>query len=357
MNTPASDAIRSAHPYHIYDDIMAQPSIVARSIELALEHGAPTVLAVARARRVFVLGTGTSLHAAQAGAFMLQTFSRGKIDARAVESFEFAAYARGLRPDDLAVAVSHSGETTATRTALERARRAGMDTVALTGFPDSSVARVATHILPASETLQPLAGFSGYASSLASFAALSNDLADPAERLDLRPLPDAVQDALVLSEVAHRIAATLLVAEQTADPPRIVVVGGGPNLPTALQAQLMLLVARYFHVSAYQLEYALHGPLAAMEPDALLIVIAPPGPSVERAIDLVRAAHSAGVTPVVLIGEEHVESFEDCHRALLPSGVPDVLSPLTAIVPLQFLAYFLAVGHGLNPDAPSPERA
>src|SRR5947209_15461643 len=72
------DDIRDRHPFHMHDEILGQPEAVERSIQLVVQHGAPVASVVARARRVFVLGSGTSLHAAKAGAWMLRSFSRGK---------------------------------------------------------------------------------------------------------------------------------------------------------------------------------------------------------------------------------------------------------------------------------------
>jgi glucosamine--fructose-6-phosphate aminotransferase (isomerizing) len=93
----------------------------------------------------------------------------------------------------------------------------------------------------------------------------------------------------------------------------------------------------------------LHGPLAAVDQDTLLILVAPAGSSTARAADLVRAAREIGTTPVVLAGEENAGAFEGAHRLVLPD-VPEVLSPIPCVVPLQLFSYFLAVGKDVNPD-------
>jgi glucosamine--fructose-6-phosphate aminotransferase (isomerizing) len=83
--------------------------------------------------------------------------------------------------------------------------------------------------------------------------------------------------------------------------------------------------------------------------ETLLILIAPPGRSTQRAADLMRAAQELTVIPVVLSGEDNAADFNGAHRLLLPA-VPEVLSPIPYVVPLQLFAYFLAVGNGINPD-------
>jgi len=341
---------RTQHPYHMYEEIKEQPNVVRGGLRSAAEHGDPVARLVAGARRLFLIGSGTSLHAAQVGAWMFRSFSRGKIDARAMQAYEFATYFPGLRPDDVVIAVSHSGTSTMTRRALERARRAGAETVAVTGFPGSAVAELAGSVLPTGyEQERSWAHTASYTAALTCLAAVANVLAEPEERLDLSPLPEVLAEALQLEELTHRIAARLLLAERSGTPARIVLVGGGSNAATAREGELKLLETSYVQASSFELEQMLHGPLAAVIPETLLLLIAPEGNSADRAVELSHAVHQLGLIPVVLTGSNSADRFEDAHRLLLPD-VPEVLSPISAVVPLQLFSYFLAVGKGLNPD-------
>lgn len=342
--------IRDEHPYHMYEEIRLQPEVVARSVLLAQQHGAPAVRAVARSHRVFLTGCGTSLHAARVGAWMLALLSRGKIDARAVDAFDLVSYLPGLRPDDVVIAVTHSGGTTMTVRALERTRRAGAESIVVTGFDESPAGRLGHYVLPTGYGEErSWAHTASYTAALASLLTLANDVAVPEERLDLSPLRDVMEHALGLEEMAHRMAASSIIAERYRGAVRIVVVGGGPNAVTAQEAVLKFLETSYAQAEAFELEMMLHGPLAAITPETLLIIVAPEGPSADRAAALARAAHAIGTVPVVLTSSEHVGRFEDAHRLVLPD-VPEIISPLAAIVPLQFFSYFLAVGGGANPD-------
>ena len=341
---------RQKHPYHMYEEIKAQPQAVGRSLSLAAQHAPDVLGALGRARRVFLTGCGTSLHAAQGGAWLLRSFTRGRIDAQAIPAYELVTYLFGLGPGDAVLAVTHSGATTMTLRALERARRCGADTLVVTGFPASEAADLAHHVLPTGYADEKSwAHTASYTSALTTLAALANDLAHSEERLDLSPLPEIVLEALQIEEMAHRVAAGALVAERYRGPARFVVVGAGPNAITAQEAVLKLLETSYIQASAFELEQMLHGPLAAVTPDTLVLVLAPPGGCTDRATELVRAARTLGTTPVVLVGSDNAESFPEAHRLLLPD-LPEALSPIPYIVPLQFLAYFLAVGKGLNPD-------
>lgn len=342
--------IRDRHPYHMYDEIVMQPEAIERSLRLAGEHGAGVVKAIAGARRVFLTGCGTSFHAALGGAWALRSFSRGSVDARAVEAYEFQTYLPGLQPNDLVIAVTHSAETSMVLRALERAQRAGVETVTVTGFPEKEAGRRARHVLPTGHAEErSWAHTTSYTAALTTLMALANSVAQPEERLDLSPLPEVVRAVLQIEEMVHRLAAGVILAERYREPTDMFLVGGGPNAATAREGQLKLLETSYGHALAFELEEMLHGPLAATTADSLIIIIAPSGRSIERASELARAAIAIGSIPVVLTGEESAGAFEDAHRLLLPE-VPEVLSPIPFAVPLQLFAYFLSVGKGFNPD-------
>lgn len=342
--------IRDNHPYYMLEEIKAQPEAVARAISITQHGSADVVRLLAGARRVVVTGCGTSFNAAACGAWFLRGFSRGKIDARAVEAYELTTYLPGLRPDDVIVALSHAGTTSMTIAALESGRRAGCETVLITGFSETDAARVARHVLPTGyDQERSWAHTVSYTAALTTLATLANSLAVPEERLDLLPLSMVLTEALGLEGIAHRLAISVIEAEGRLGPPDVVVAGAGPNVFTAWEARLKLQETSFTRAAASEIEEMLHGPLAAATPDTLLIVIAPGERSTERALDLTRAAEAIGMTPVVLCGEGNAERFENAHCLVLPD-VPEIISPIPFVVPLQLFAYYLAAGKGINPD-------
>lgn len=342
--------IRGNHPYHMLEEIKLQPHAVASAISVTQRAGADVVRLLAGARRIITTGCGTSFNAASWGAWSLRGFSRGKIDARAIEAYELATYVPGLRPDDVIVALSHSGTTTMTIAALEQGRRAGCETVLITGFPDADGARVARHVLSSGYAEErSWAHTASYTAALATLAVLANSLAVPEERLDLLPLSAVLTEALGLEGVAQRLAVSVIEAERRGVPADVVIAGAGPNEFTAWEARLKLQETSFTRAAASGTEEMLHGPLAAATPDTLLIVIAPGERSTDRSLDLTRAAEAIGITPVVLCGESNAERFENAHRLVLPD-VPEIISPIPFVVPLQLFAYYLAAGKGINPD-------
>jgi glucosamine--fructose-6-phosphate aminotransferase (isomerizing) len=344
------DVVRDEHPYFMYDEIKGQPQSIEQSLRRVQEFGAEPSRLLAGARRVFLIGSGTSLHAAEVGAWFFRAFSRGKIEAQAVQSFEMVAYLPGLRPDDVVIAVSHSGTSHMTIRALERARRSAVETILITGFPESEAARAAQHVLVTGfDEEHSWAHTASYTAALTSLAALANNLAAPEEQLDLSPLPAVVTEVLELEEMTHRLAANLVVAERSGIVPSIVLVGSGPNAVTAREAQLKLLETCYVQPLAFELEQTLHGALAAVTRDTLVMVVAPHGASTDRAAELCRALYRLEVHPVVFCGSDNADVFSEAHRFVMPD-VPEVISPIATVVPLQLFSYFLSVGRGNNPD-------
>lgn len=343
-----SDA-RREHPFHMYEEIKAQPEAVRRSLAAAESHSEAGA-AIARARRVFVTGCGTSFHAAQVGAWLFRALSVGQIDARAVEAYELFTFEPGLRPDDALIAVTHSGGTPMTLRAVKRAADAGAETIAVTGFGESEAGRAAGQtVITGYNDERSWAHTASYTAALATLAAIANNLAAPEARLDLSLLPAAVPQALDSERTVHAVAAGVIAAERDGPPAGIVFVGGGPNAPTAFEATLKVLEASYVRASAFELEEVLHGPLAAVSPEALFVIVAPAGRSLERAREAARAVAEIGIEPLVLTDDESAHLFPDAHRLLLPP-VPEALSPIVYGVPLQLLSYFLALGRGANPD-------
>src|SRR5947209_6917709 len=206
--------IRSRHPFHMYDEIRLQPEAIARSLATVDRDGHEFTEAVRGARRVFLTGCGTSFHVALLGAYFLQAFSEGSIDARAVEAFELVGYGPPTGIGDVVIAVSHSGTSAMTIRALERASASGARTLLVTGFPDSPASRPARMVLPTGYNEErSWAHTISYTAALASLTAVANLLATERQRVDLAPVPDVVADVLGLEAVAHRLAASAVSAE------------------------------------------------------------------------------------------------------------------------------------------------
>jgi glucosamine--fructose-6-phosphate aminotransferase (isomerizing) len=166
---------------------------------------------------------------------------------------------------------------------------------------------------------------------------------DDAVRHELQEIPDHLA-TLLGQEAWDDLAARF------ADRRGYYFIGGGPNTATALEAALKMNEATHASTLGMNCEQFLHGPWAALEPADVVFVIAPPGPSYERCLAVARAAREIGAPVVALVreGDREIASLAAETIALPP--VPELLSPILAVVPLQLFTYHLALKRGVNPD-------
>jgi glucosamine--fructose-6-phosphate aminotransferase (isomerizing) len=341
-----SAEVRVGHPYHMHDAIYAQPGVlrlVTRGQGEVLETAA---VRLAAAPHVWLAGLGSSWHAALVGELLLARIGRLGRRARAVQSVDLVEY--WPDPDGAAVvAVTHRGHRHADA-ALTRA--AGGVTVAIIGKGADAPAGAA-HVLRTVELEASACHTVSYTSALAMLAVLAATVgrdADAAHQVDA--LPDLV--ATLLGQEAWEELAARFGGRR-----RYWCVGGGPNTATAYEAALKLNEAAWIPAAGLTCEQFLHGAWAALEPDDVVLLIAPPGPSHARGADVARVAAAIGAPVVALVAEDDREIAALAAETIALPPVPELLSPIVAVVPLQLLAYHLAVKAGANPDTMRAEQA
>ncbi|HEV8585326.1 MAG TPA: SIS domain-containing protein, partial [Methylomirabilota bacterium] len=287
----ASPPPRAAHPYFMHDAIYAQPGalrLVDRVNEGALGAAAA---AVRGAGRVWLAGVGSSWHAALVGEHWLAGLGKCGAAARAVIATEWTAHGPAPEAGDALVALSHRGSRVAADAVTLAAGR-GAVTVAVTG--KGAALPGATHALHTADVETSGAHTVGYTAALAALALLAAETggADAARRA-LGALPD--QLALLLGQESWDALGARLAARR-----QFWFVGGGPNLATAREGALKMTETAWLPAVAYDPESFLHGPSAGLEPDDALLLVAPPGPSHARALDVARAARAIGAEVLIL---------------------------------------------------------
>jgi glutamine---fructose-6-phosphate transaminase (isomerizing) len=353
---------RSHHPFWMYEELVRAPDAVAQVLapdEIERVHRDAIVARLIAARRVFLTGCGTALHAALAGAALLRDLTDGMVDARAVQAFELANYERGVPAvDDALIVFSHSGKPAATNAALASARKNGAYCVTITGDRESLAARNADAVL---DTGYGEVKSFAYTISYSLMLAMMAELAARAAR-QTGAVEAAASEAQVLrlAEV-HRAALDLegqvrALAERLTARDRFIFAGAGGNYANALEVALKMQETNYSASFGMEMEEVLHGPVAMLG-DAVLVVIAPPGAGRTRALDLLRAARILESATVALgeAGDVELEGAADSFLAL--PACPEPLSVAPYHVPLHLLSYWLAVVKGTNPDLMRREDA
>ena len=345
---------RSGHPFWMYEELQATPDALERALApdaAADAHRDAVAARLASCARVYLTGCGTAFHAALAGAALLRDLAGyPSLPAQAVQAFELVHYERpGPGPDDALIALSHSGKPTATRAAIERARAAGAYCLTITGDPTSPAAQSADAVLD-----EGYAEVKSFAYTI-SYSLMLGLLADLALRVGAaRGSPSPLAAQVRASPALHREALQLdapirALAERLRARERWIFAGAGGNYATALEAGLKMQETNYTAATGMQVEEVLHGPVATLG-DAVLVAIAPPGPSRTRALDLLRAARTLGGATVALgaAGDPDLPGLADTFLPL--PDCPEPLSPAPYHVPVHLLSYWLAVARGHNPD-------
>jgi len=345
-----SPEARTRHPFHMYDAIQGQPDTFARMVQR--HDGALEALAarIASAGRVFVVGTGTSHHAALIGEHLLRVYG-GDVAVHAYPAFDFALYGPPLGARDWVIGISHRGNKNYTVQSLARARAAGCSTALVTGEgnPDGRAEADAVFHTVAQE--QSSTHTISYIAAIAVLSTLAGHLGHRrtgARILPKRVLSDDVPAAL--REALTREADAAAWARTHVGRRRIWLSGGGPSAVTALEIALKIKEAAYLGAEGMPIETFLHGPFQCAAPEDLFVLIAPAGAAQERVAAL------GGM--VADIGAAYL-AVGDAARHPLQAGaagwcavppVPEPFTALTCLVPLQLFAYHLALVRGTNPD-------
>jgi glucosamine--fructose-6-phosphate aminotransferase (isomerizing) len=334
---------RASHPYYMHDAIYAQPGalrLVTRPNTAALERAAERLRAM---DLVVLFGIGTSWHAALVGELLLARVGGLGHRVRALHSFELASYWPAPPARTGVVAISHRGSKRFSQEALAHAKSEGGVGIALSGKDAAPLGDAELTLVTVNQE-NSAAHTGGYTGALALLAALAAGVGrDDAFAHALDPVPD--QLAFLLGQESWET-----LAERFGDRRRYWIVGGGPNTATAYEAALKMSETSYATASGFNCEQFLHGAYAAMSADDLLVLVAPPGPSRARCLDAARVAKAIG-TPVLAIAREDDREMAGlaAETIALPE-IDELLSPILTIVPLQLLAYHIAIRRGVNPD-------
>lgn len=336
-------AVRNAHPYHMYDAIVSQPAAIAAVIAGQRERCAAVGARLAGKRRIYIVGIGTSWHAALVG----QSIMAAGPERLAYNSFEFCAAPPSVTPDDAVIVISHRGTKQASYAALDYAVARGAYTVAVTAADpgpriqaaDAGIRTVAQEVSAAFTV--------SYTTALTALAMLGFALAGRLDAVDngLAELPGRIAQILDAADAVKDV-----VAEHRGRR-RFISAGWGANRANAYEVALKIKETSRADCEGFQIEQLLHGPFCALDADCLLTLIAPAGADRGRAGDVARAAAALGMPVWALAGGPGAEQLAAAGARLFPlPDCPAALMPIASVVPLQLFAYYLALARGKHPD-------
>jgi glucosamine--fructose-6-phosphate aminotransferase (isomerizing) len=343
---------RAGHPFYMFDAIAAEPAAIAEVVARNREGVAALARALKETPALTLAGLGTSLNGAMYGEYWLRTIGR-MVSVRAVSSFDAVNY--GLKPaaGGALLVLSHRGWKQYSARAVAEAKAAGIVTAAICGQGPDEGARQADHLLLTTEQEQSAAHTKSLTTAMALLFELalelraqagSGDLETQRMRAEFEAIPELMRRRLG-DDSRERDA-----AEQLRNYRRIVVLGGGPNYPTAREIALKLQETCFVYADGMQVEEFLHGPISSADRDTLVILASGGGASGARAEQVANALGEIGAERLGIYTRSGSALAEAVDVGIQVEGEDERLSPFALLLSLQLFTYWLAVKRGCNPD-------
>lgn len=308
-----------------------------------------------RAKRIIIVACGTSWHAGLIGKRLIEEYARIPVVVEYASEFRYSNPI--VTPDDVVIAISQSGETADTLAAIKLAKERGAFVYGVCNVVGSSIARATDsgtyiHVGPEIGVASTKA-FTGQVTVLTMFALAVGQVRDTLDRevaakvvCSIRKLPELIKQTLKLNDKIEKLSDTYTYVHN------FLYLGRGYNFPSALEGALKLKEISYIHAEGYPAAEMKHGPIALIDHELPTVVIAPKDDLHEKIISNIQQVKARGgsVIAVVTKGDTTIAEIAD-HIIEIPD-VPESISPVIVSIPLQLLAYHIAVKKGCNVDMP-----
>ena len=308
------------------------------------------------APRIIISACGTAWHAGLVGEYMIEQMCKIPVEVEYASEFRYRNPV--IYPNDIMFVISQSGETADTLAALKEAKSRGADVYGIVNVVGSTIARethagIYTHAGPeigVASTKAFTSQLTGLALIALKIAQYKNSL--PHEEIkkitdELLCIPEKIREILTLNDKILEIAKIFKYCQH------MLYLGRGYNFPVALEGALKLKEISYIHAEGYPAAEMKHGPIALIDQNMPVIVIAPKDSTYEKVISNIRevkARKGVVITITDFDSDGHIEELSD-YTIKIPHTL-EMLSPILTTIPLQMLAYHLAVLRGCNVDQP-----
>ncbi len=306
-------------------------------------------------RRIYITACGTAAHAGMVGKVLIEKLARLPVELDIASEFRYRDPI--IDGDTLVLAISQSGETADTLAAMEEARGKGATLWSIVNVIGSQAMRLADGYISMQTGPEiGVASTKAYTAPLVDLYMLAILLADLRGSLTVTERRRLVGDLLLIPDLAGRCLDRENEVEQVAqalkDVSHCLYLGRGINMPTAYEGALKLKEISYVHAEGYPAGEMKHGPIALIDKDMPVVVIAPRDPWYDKMFSQIEQAKARGGTVVAVAteGDETIAGVAD-HVLWVPE-TPWMLSPVTTVIPLQLLAYHIAALRGLDVDQP-----
>jgi glucosamine--fructose-6-phosphate aminotransferase (isomerizing) len=359
-----SMAEKGGYKHFMLKEIYEQPRAVADTLrgrfsletgEIYLEEFGLKEEDLQSIERIFIVACGTSWHAALIGKYLIEEIARIPVEVDIASEFRYRNPL--IRPNDLLIAITQSGETADTLAVQREAKRLGAKVMAICNVVGSSSAREAdavfyTHSGPEIGVASTKA-FTSQITALYLFTvalALKKGQTDHDMVInhlqEILTIPDKIEQILARNEEMETIAKELFKAKN------FLYLGRGIHYPIALEGALKLKEITYIHAEGYPAGEMKHGPIALIDEEVPVVFLAPKGPLREKIISNIQEVKSRGGKIISLINQGDMDIAQLSHFSISLPDTNPYLTTILLVIPLQLLAYHIGVLRGCDVDQP-----
>jgi len=351
-------AVKQGYAHFMLKEIHEQPACLRNTLRLQEHYLDLTATFLDRAREVYLVACGTSYHTCLASSYMFSKLAF--LATYPVIASEFVEqHGKSVNIDSTLLAVSQSGETADTLAAVNCARQRAATVLGLTNVIGSTLTRVSrVYIGQQSGPEIGVAATKTFTSQLSVMAQTALRLAKKrgkvsqdemdylAERLD--KMPETVD--VIIRTQEEKVKE---IAKKYKDAKVFFFLGRGISTATAYEGRLKLMEIAYVPAIAFPAGESKHGPISLVEPGFPVVFICPRDDTHKTLIGNIMEMKARGASIIAVIeeGDEEIKSLAD-DFVEVPKGIPDVLSPISFVIPLQLFAYYMALERGHDPDMP-----
>ena len=358
----AASVEKGNYRHFMLKEIFEQPIVVAQTLQSYLRPLEEQVALpdmefdLSAIRRVSIVACGTSSYVGMIGKYWIEQFARVSVEVDVASEFRYREPV--LEEGQLALFISQSGETADTLAAMRHCKEAGITTAGIINVPTSTMAREADLLMSTHAGPEiGVASTKAFTCQLAVMAAFAANLARAKGRLSaeeergivehLSEAPQCMTVALARDEKIEKVAQFVAKARD------VLYLGRGPDYPMALEGALKLKEISYIHAEGYASGEMKHGPIALIDEAVPLIVIAPSGPLFEKTVSNMHEAQARGAQVVLISDQQGIDAAAgDVVEYIRMPKVHPLIAPLVYAIPVQLLAYHVAVAKGTDVDQP-----
>ena len=351
-------AEKQGYPHFMLKEIHEQPICLKNSLRLQDQYLELITTFLDRAGEVFLVACGTSYHACLAASYMFSKLAF--LATHPVIASEFVEqHGRSANIDSTFLFVSQSGETADTLGAVEHARLRAATVLGLTNVIGSTLTRVSrVYVCQQSGPEIGVAATKTFTTQLSVLAQLALRLAKKRGKISHEEIEQLEEQLEQIPEIAETIVRTreeqiVQLAKKYRDKKCFFFLGRGISSATALEGRLKLLEIAYGPSIGFPAGESKHGPISLIEPGFPVIFICPRDGTRKTVVGNIMEMKARGASIIAIIeeGDEEIRSLADDYVEIV-KGMPEVLSPILYVIPLQLFAYYMAVEKGYDPDMP-----